>query len=303
MIKASCSAFFCLLVASGVHAQETEAVSIQEASAQKATPLQKVLKAKPDEMSKALIAFIEDQIASNAIYSGQYSGLAPVKDPAAKLIHEWAIDAPLQVLNADSFRNACINALRDLYGKEAPEEVIATMKEIAKDDFESRPVKENATYALGQFGDRSLVDTMLKNAEAATKHEDPRRQAAGYQALATVNYNMRAYEAAVKAYQGLIGLAEAGKIDLGRSEPVTYYNCACSMALGGQTDKAMEYLGKAFEKDKGHQLSRRLLDTDMDIASLRKDPRFAEMVKAHFEGGGTTSRKAEKKEADKKKSQ
>ena len=74
-----------------------------------------------------------------------------------------------------------------------------------------------------------------------------------------------------------------------------YYNCACSLALGGKTDEAFEYLEKALANGaaSGYRLSDQLLQTDMDIRSLRSDKRFAELL-AKYHGDAKKGKDADR---------
>jgi hypothetical protein len=56
--------------------------------------------------------------------------------------------------------------------------------------------------------------------------------------------------------------------------PGILYNIACMEALTGQTEQAFAHLGRAVESE----YFRKHAKTDDDLASLRSDPRFAELV-------------------------
>jgi tetratricopeptide (TPR) repeat protein len=54
-----------------------------------------------------------------------------------------------------------------------------------------------------------------------------------------------------------------------------FYNLACAEALLGETDAALEHLGAALE---GNPSLAEYVGDDKDLASLRDDPRFAELL-------------------------
>jgi adenylate cyclase len=53
------------------------------------------------------------------------------------------------------------------------------------------------------------------------------------------------------------------------------YNVACTYSLLGETDEAIELLYRAIEQGYGH---RAWLKHDPDLAPLRDDPRFQQML-------------------------
>ena len=247
-----------------------------------------VREADADARPAALRACLEESIATGANYSGQFAGLAEV-DGIAVLLHDWTLSPPDGVTDRGPFRITCLRALRDVLGGEAPDGIRTSLRDLALDDFEPAELRQAAIYALAQFGDRELLKARLEAAEKLAAAEDVQRRAQGQVALAEIHYNTRDYTQSAAAYDALIEMHESGAIAF-TSVPNLYYNAACSHALAGETDVAFTMLAKAFETDDpaARALSVRLIDTDMDIASLRADERFAALRDAHY--GGTTSR-------------
>ncbi|MEE9125797.1 MAG: hypothetical protein V3U11_01530 [Planctomycetota bacterium] len=271
-------------------AQDSKPTSTATGAAhKKLTPLQKLMAAAEAERPQALVAFIQDQIASGVVYAGQYSALEKLSWDVKKLLQAWLLKAPGEATNSNQFRVACINALRDLVkdGK-ASEDLLDVVKQVAKDWFENQAVQRHAAFALAQFGDRSLVDASIKKATAETQKEEFNSKLGGWDGLATIHYNLREYDNAVTSYLKLIKLAEEGGV---RLRPTVFYNCGCSLALAGKTDEAFTYVEKALKLDTARELTRRSITTDMDIASLRKDERFAVLLEK-YRG---TKKKAKKK--------
>jgi len=65
-------------------------------------------------------------------------------------------------------------------------------------------------------------------------------------------------------------------VQLRPRDPVAHYNLACSYALLGQTDEAIEALRRAIElgyRDFKH------LKQDRDLDSIRNDPRFRQLLR------------------------
>jgi len=244
----------------------------------KVTPLEKLMAAGEVDRSEALIEFIEDQIATGAVYAGQYLALRKLDWDVQKLLQTWISKAPRKVRNKDALRGACINALRDVVDEgKASDDLRDVLKQLAEDWFELAAVRRAAAYALAQFGDRSVVEKSIKEATKKAKAEGAPDQAQGWSELANIYYNLRQYDDTIKAYQQLIALG-----DRIRLSPGVFYNCGCSLALGGKKDEAFLMIEKALKLDTAGNLGERMLKTDMDIDSLRKDDRFAALMKKFF---------------------
>jgi adenylate cyclase len=64
-------------------------------------------------------------------------------------------------------------------------------------------------------------------------------------------------------------------LDADRDEPAIMYNVACTYSLLGEADKAIELLDRAIQQGYGH---RAWLSHDPDLAPLREDPRFQQLL-------------------------
>jgi len=58
--------------------------------------------------------------------------------------------------------------------------------------------------------------------------------------------------------------------------PIAHFNAGCFAARAGRADEAIEHLRRAVEIN---ERIRELMATDEDLDSIRKDPRFAQLVK------------------------
>jgi tetratricopeptide (TPR) repeat protein len=109
-------------------------------------------------------------------------------------------------------------------------------------------------------------------AEAAKAYEvvvkdEPNNARAWYQ-LAMARMSLQQFDSAVDAFQKNIALA---------NNPNTMYNLACAYARLGQKEKALEWLSKAVNGNVSPFVNP--VD-DSDLASLRDDARFKEVVLA-----------------------
>ncbi len=287
----------CLLATAGLARQKDQELARQkdqELAQQKDQELaqawQKLAAAPEEKRSTALMNYIRAQIESGAVYAGQYANLRKLEWETSDLLGVWLVKAPEGVSGKEAYRNACLQAVRDIFDEEVPEELLEILQRIATDDLEEDDIRSNSAYALAQFGRRELVDGMVEKAEEYTRGTSARQRAGGWQMLADIHYNLRSYKDAAKAFSEMIALIESGEVRLAGGMSTLYYNSACATALAGLQDDAFILLEKSLEvglRD-GEMLARRLLETDMDMASLRKDERFAALLKKYFpkKGGG-----------------
>ena len=94
-----------------------------------------------------------------------------------------------------------------------------------------------------------------------------------YGQLAFAQMHLNRNEDALKSYEKAF---EAGIPPGANTRGTAYYNMACAYARLKQTDKAFEMLGRAV--DEGFA-NRRTFETDTDLAPLRTDARFQELLK------------------------
>ena len=282
----------CLLVPSFVctaaaqePVQEKPAAEASTESPNDPTAALALLKAAKDDASRrtALIAFVDASIATGAVYAGQYEVLRGLEWSVEPVLREWMAKAPANPKSDGlQFQLASINALRDVI-EEAGEPLLAELTKIADDVVVSTALRNRAKYALAQFGQTDHVDAMIQSAMKNTTASDPNSKVQAWSDLADVYYNTRRYEDAAKAFVQVLQTIESVAPNFG-GLPSTYYNCACSYALSGQEKEALRHIRKGLELGKrlGRPLSASLLQSDMDIRSLRGKPEFAALLHEHF---------------------
>jgi tetratricopeptide (TPR) repeat protein len=99
------------------------------------------------------------------------------------------------------------------------------------------------------------------------------RNSQTYGQLAFAQMGVGRNEDAIKSYESAFA---AGIPPGANTRGLAYFNMACAYARLKQNDKAFEMLGKAV--DEGFN-RRATFETDDDLAPLRTDPRFAELLK------------------------
>lgn len=263
-----------------------------EASAPKAKSPLEVLRA-ADEAGRpaALSAFVDSKIATNAVFSGQYDELKTLDWDAEALLLAWTVAAPSKIKAAPaSFRDACLNALRDVVD-EPSDELMSTLQKFATDSSTPPNIATKAKYTLAQFGNTEHVDAMIAAAKKDTEDPQPNKRIGAFDRLANIYYNLRKFDDAAKAYKEVHNRIEALNPNF-RGLATSYYNCACSLALAGETAEALAMVEKALAHGKrvGAPLGKGLLTSDMDIRSLRDEPKFKELMFTYFKIGQPASK-------------
>jgi len=85
--------------------------------------------------------------------------------------------------------------------------------------------------------------------------------------LGVARHQLQEYERAADAYSASLALEP--------DHPIALYNLGCLHALGGEPDRALEFLGKAKATRK---IDMAQIEVDADLASLKADPRFAALL-------------------------
>lgn len=94
-----------------------------------------------------------------------------------------------------------------------------------------------------------------------------------YGQLALAQMSLNRNEEALKTYEKAF---EAGIPPGANTRGIAFYNMACAYVRLKQNDRAFEFLNKAI--DEGFT-TRQTFETDTDLAPLRSDPRFQELLK------------------------
>ncbi|MFO1078086.1 MAG: hypothetical protein U1E73_10240 [Planctomycetota bacterium] len=266
-----------------VRGAETPDAKPATASASKPSPIEQLRAAEEAGRGPALIKFLDAQLATNAVYSGQYGDLGKLGWDVKPLLRTWMVKAPAEAIaDAPRFREACLNALRDCVEK-ASDDLVAELEALAAAHGTPDQVANTAKFALAQFGKTAHVDEMIATATKDTTSTDTQTKVEAWNRLADVYYNIRRYADAAKAHGEVIAAIVAVNPTF-QGLPATYYNCACSYAMAGNKKAALENLTKGLQVGKKvhRQLGIAMIESDMDLRSLRSEPEFAALMKEYF---------------------
>jgi tetratricopeptide (TPR) repeat protein len=129
---------------------------------------------------------------------------------------------------------------------------------------------------LDRVGDEFLLKTLRSESER-------RENVPALVELGAVLTRLGRYDEGLQVDQRLVRLEPL--------EPIVHYNLACSLALLGRADDAIEELGRAI--DLGYEDAEHMLK-DRDLRSLRRDPRFEELARRLRESADAAERDSEK---------
>lgn len=229
-----------------------------------------------DGMRRGQVAsFVNRAMQSGARYIGQFEML--------KSLGPDVLDIGLDLLEDprgldDRFRAMLVIAMRDFVREpkmtEAQHELLM---EIVEDEFEDPAVVHNAIGLLAYGGHlkpyEAKVASLVQAAEKATG-ADALRQ---YSALVNLQSIAERNTDATATYRKILELA---KDEDPRVVGTHYYNLACSLEKTGNRDEAIEALDAALERT-ASTLAQGTLWVDRDIAKIREDARFDELLEKH----------------------
>jgi tetratricopeptide (TPR) repeat protein len=242
-------------------------------------------------LARCITAHLQEKLATNAIYFGQFEELRDYMPEAAGLLLAWAAKPAKDAPDTSAYRATCLRALRDVLPAEQGTDGIRN--ELRSILTKARTAGDESLYVtcactLHQFGDTGPFDQLKASvAQNAADEKSPDRVSA-LNTLAELHYQLGQFAAAAGYYKSLLEASEQAGQATERLATLAY-NLACSLALAGKSDDAFEYLDKALTMAaKGRLLSKAMIDEDHDMNNLRADPRFRDVVRKHF--GGTAQR-------------
>jgi tetratricopeptide (TPR) repeat protein len=236
-------------------------------------------------------AVMRSYFNASGSFSGTFDGMF---DSLDKYDREKIGDAFLDVFQSASQPPT----LRDLAGEGLAQKGTArhlpAVKAILGNANETDRLRQRAMYTMARLGDRSALDKQL--AMIATRMESSKKPdmtpqetlqwAAGYYHSARHSQNAHDTDAAIKSYESFLGAIEPVREKLSELPPAEmqniYYNLACLYSLKGDLEGGFKALEKAFQAGYSNF---KWANTDGDLANLRKDARFKEML-GRYETGG-----------------
>ncbi len=243
-------------------------------------------------LQRILSGMVEQMLQAHISPTGGIGSWAD-KFRALKRYRPGCVDVLLRLFSDPSYRtvyrlelppdNKRLNSVRSLAGM-ALAEMGDRSKRVRRalvgmlSEGELKDHWESARTVLYRLGHPRLLDRRLRELKGllANSLARPAGGRIGWlQELASCYYVKRDYRQSVAAYRSILRLEPRNDSAL--------YNMACSYALMGKVDEAIESLKRAIEAgfvDRAHILA------DRDLKNVRQDPRFKSQILGHARLGG-----------------
>lgn len=227
-----------------------------------------------------VLEFVEREQKSDWRFAGQYAPLAALDPLASEQLFRFLIDTPEWYPH--THRAQLVPALRDLQSSRPGAERLAAVEAIAKNDaLEPIGLRRALAGLLWQWGEKECAQHWLDELRSACVEGDAEERVVAMLELAEFQYVLRDYASSAGTHRALQSMAKAAGVAL---KPVDHYAAACVLNLCGKTELAFAQLeislqmSGAADTDSSHRLSRELFEKDPEIATLRADPRFTELL-------------------------
>lgn len=235
--------------------------------------------------TQTVLGYIDKVRASEMVFVGQYRELARLDPFATGLLFHLLLDTPNWF--SYSRRKALIAPLRDLQQRLPALDRVDAIVDLIADRQEQLGLRQALAAMMWQWGRKEHAEGFLQELRAATVEGDGEDRVQATLLLAEYHYLLRDYRGAARAHRTAQVLAKGSGH---RLMPINWYSAACVHALLGDVDKGMAALEQCVQLlasehlDKSLRLPRKLFEKDPEIARLREQPRFRELLETAFAG-------------------
>ncbi|MEC7724140.1 MAG: hypothetical protein VYD05_01420, partial [Planctomycetota bacterium] len=234
-------------------------------------------------MPKVALEHLRRTYKSGMTYAGQYGGLASLEPWIGPFLFGLLLDTPEWY--PLTFRVRLVPAIRDLQ-QQLPDAVrVAGITRLVEDEREATDLRRALAAALWQWGKPRHAEEFIRELQLVTTEGDGEDRVNATLLLADYFNLLREYRRAAAAHRAAQALARGADVEL---LPVAWYSAACVHALNGDQERGLEALRRCAEMhasphlDKSRRLERKLFEQDPEIASLRADPSFGELLELAF---------------------
>lgn len=227
--------------------------------------------------------FVTSQRAIDMVYAGQYAPLQPLMPFVGERFFDLVLETPPWF--AFTRRVHLVGPLRDLQPRAPSAERLEAVIRLVENEREALDLRRQLSGALWQWGTREFAQRTLTELQAETTEGEPEQRVHALLELADFHTLLREHRSAAGTHLAAQALAKRSEVPL---LPVAWYAAACAHSLAGDQKRGLEAFEQLAEMlasphlDPSHRIARKNLDSDPELALLRKDPRFAAAIARAF---------------------
>ena len=231
--------------------------------------------------------------ATDMAFVGQYDLLVQLQPFVGECFFDLLLDTPAWF--AFTRRIHLVAPLRDLQPL-APraERLDAVIQLVENVQVEPEELRHALAAALWQWGTKQYAQAVVAGLQQAISDGDAEERVRTTLLLADYYNLLREYRQAASTHRAAQALAKSTKVPLA---PVAWYAAACVHALAGDREHGLQAIERCADLlaspdlDASLRVARKSFDDDPELASLRKDPRFAAAMTRAFPPVAESERK------------
>ncbi|MFT4514356.1 MAG: hypothetical protein ACI89X_000033 [Planctomycetota bacterium] len=233
--------------------------------------------------TQATLEFLRRTGKASMVFVGQYNDLLELQPFASEFLFQLLLETPDWY--PFTFRVRLVPALRDIQLRLPAVARVDGIVELIKNEQESDGLRNALAAMMAQWGRPEHANTVIKRLREATMEGDGEDRVHATLVVADYYNVLRDYENAARAHRAAQALAKGANVEL---RPVAWYAAACVHALHGKVERGIEALERCArmhaspDLDRSLRLERELFEKDPELALLRKDKRFAGLLKLAF---------------------
>lgn len=230
--------------------------------------------------TRVVLEFLRRQRATGMTFQGQYDALLPLQPFAGELLLDLLLETPDWYPHTHRIR--LVGALRDLLPRPpAAARLDAIVRLVDDAEIEPTNLRRALAALLWQWGTKQYAQAMVVDLVEATGEGDAEERVQTTLELADFYTQLREYRQAAMAHRSAQVLARQTQVGL---RPIAWYAAACVHALLGDVERGIAALEELAalqaspDLDASLRVARTMLETDPELALLRRDPRFAPLL-------------------------
>lgn len=230
--------------------------------------------------TRVVLEFLRRQHATSMTFQGQYDALLPLQPFAGELLLDLLLETPDWYPHTHRIR--LVGALRDLLPRPpATTRLDAIVRLVEDAAIEPTNLRRALAALLWQWGTKQYAQAMVVDLVAATGEGDAEDRVQTTLELADFYTQLREYRQAATAHRSAQTLARQTQVGL---RPIAWYAAACVHALLGDVERGIAALEELAalqaspDLDGSLRVARTMLETDPELAPLRRDPRFPSLL-------------------------